>query len=359
MAIVRRSRRSTVVERGALHPSLAAADDAALYAQITVVGGAYHEVRRIFAALGSHVLTLCRTAFGRLALAARSGRPAPTSTSTCRRSDSEGPTPSPTARDGTLAAMQPGSPRVLIFGATSAIAAEVARLYAGARRAALPGRAQPRQAGAAWLPRRGRQAAGAVVGTRAADLDDTAAAAGLVAGGIAALGGLDVAIVAQGLLGDQLATERDYAEAERVIRTNFLSVVALLIPLANHLEAQGRGSIGVMSSVAGDRGRPRNFTYGAAKGALNVYLQGLRTRLGPRGVGVHTFKIGPVDTPMTVDHRKTAVFARAADVAGGILATIDHGRGEAYLPWFWRPIMAVVRSMPEPALRRLPFLAGR
>jgi short-subunit dehydrogenase len=259
--------------------------------------------------------------------------------------------------------MQAGSPRVLIFGATSAIAAEVARLYAGrGARLYLVGRNPDKLAQVAAQVGAGAGAGvggGPVVGTRAADLDDTAAADGLVAGGIAALGGLDVAIIAQGLLGDQLASERDFAEAERVIRTNFLSVVALLIPLANHLEAQGRGSIGVMSSVAGDRGRPRNFTYGAAKGALNVYLQGLRTRLGPRGVGVHTFKIGPVDTPMTVDHRKTAVFARAGDVAGGILATIDHGRGEAYLPWFWRPIMAVVRSMPEPALRRLPFLAGR
>jgi short-subunit dehydrogenase len=114
-----------------------------------------------------------------------------------------------------------------------------------------------------------------------------------------------------------------------------------------------------MSSVAGERGRPRNFTYGAAKGALNVYLQGLRTRLHGSGVRVHTFKLGPVDTPMTVDHRKTLVFARARDVAAGILTTVDRGRGEAYLPWFWRPIMAVVRSLPEPALRRIPFLAGR
>ena len=246
------------------------------------------------------------------------------------------------------------SPRVLVFGATSAIAAEVARLYAArGGRLYLVGRNPVKLAALA------RDLGGAVVGQRAADLDDTGAATALVQHGIAALGGLDVAIIAQGLLGDQLATERDYAEAERVIRTNFLSVVALLVPLANHLESAGRGAIGVMSSVAGERGRPRNFTYGAAKGALNVYLQGLRTRLGPRGVGVHTFKLGPVDTPMTVEHRKTIVFARAADVAAGIVATIDRGRGEAYLPWFWRPIMAVVRSLPEPALRRIPFLAGR
>jgi short-subunit dehydrogenase len=248
------------------------------------------------------------------------------------------------------------SPRVLIFGATSAIAAEVARLYAGrGARLFLVGRNPDKLAHLAAE----REVATALAGTRAADLDNTGAAVDLVAAGIAALGGLDVAIIAQGLLGDQLATERSYSEAERVIRTNFLSVVALLIPLANHLEAQASGAIGVMSSVAGERGRPRNFTYGAAKGALNVYLQGLRTRLGGSGVRVHTFKLGPVDTPMTVDHRKTLVFARAQDVAAGIRAAIDRGRGEAYLPWFWRPIMAVVRSLPEPALRRIPFLAGR
>ena len=118
-------------------------------------------------------------------------------------------------------------------------------------------------------------------------------------------------MIAQGLLGDQLASERDVAEAERIVDTNFLSVVSLLVPLGNHFEAAGAGHIAVMSSVAGDRGRPRNYTYGAAKGALNIYLQGLRTRLWSRGVGVHTLKLGPVDTPMTATHEKNALFARA------------------------------------------------
>jgi len=244
---------------------------------------------------------------------------------------------------------------VLIFGATSAIAAEAARLYAArGARLYLVGRNADKLARLT-----GSLDGASVAGARSADLDETAAAVGLVAEGIAALGGVDVAIIAHGLLGDQLASERDYAAAAPVIHTNLLSVIALLIPIANHLEAQGRGAIGVCSTVAADRGRPRNFTYASAKAGLNVYLQGLRTRLGPSGVTVHTFKIGPVDTPMTVDHRKTLVFARAADVAAGMLRTIDRGRGEAYLPWFWRPIMAVVRALPEPALRRMPFLAGR
>ena len=89
------------------------------------------------------------------------------------------------------------------------------------------------------------------------------------------------------------------------------------MPLGNYFEAAGAGHIAVMSSVAGERGRPRNYTYGAAKGALNLYLQGLRTRLWPRGVGVHTLKLGPVDTPMTATHEKTLLFSRADRVAAG------------------------------------------
>jgi len=136
-------------------------------------------------------------------------------------------------------------------------------------------------------------------------------------------------------------------------------VVALLVPLGNHFEAAGAGHIAVLSSVAGDRGRPRNYTYGASKGAVNLYLQGLRTRLWPRGVGVHTLKLGPVDTPMTTTHEKTMLFARADRVAVDIVAAIDAGRAEAYVPWYWRFIMAIVRNMPERAMQRLRALSGR
>jgi short-subunit dehydrogenase len=249
-----------------------------------------------------------------------------------------------------------GAPlRVAIFGATSAIAAEVARLYAArGARLYLTGRNREklRALAASLRP--------AVAGAREVDLTDAAGAATAVAEAVAELGGgLDVAIIAHGLLGDQQASERDFAEAERVIRTNFLAAVALLIPLGTCFEAAGRGHIAVLSSVAGDRGRPRNYTYGAAKGALNVYLQGMRTRLGPRGVGVHTLKLGPVDTPMTANHEKNRLFARVPDVAAAVVAAIDGDRAEAYLPWFWRPIMAVVRRLPESVFQRLPALAGR
>jgi decaprenylphospho-beta-D-erythro-pentofuranosid-2-ulose 2-reductase len=251
-------------------------------------------------------------------------------------------------------AMTEPAQRILIFGATSAIAEEVARLYAArGARLYLVGR------NAEKLGRIAGALGSAVVAARAADLDDTSSAQRLVDEAAAVLGGVDVAVIAHGLLGDQAATERDYGEAERVLRTNFLSVVALLVPLANYLEAAGHGQIAVMSSVAGDRGRPRNYTYGTAKGALNVYLQGLRTRLWSRGVGVHTLKLGPVDTPMTADHRKTALFVRAPAAAADIVTAIDRGRAEAYVPWFWRPIMATVQRLPERVVQRFPFLSGR
>ena len=244
--------------------------------------------------------------------------------------------------------------RVAIFGATSAIAAEVARLYAGrGARLFLAGRDPAKLR--ALVDAHGD----AVADFLEVDLTEPDAAAFSVSVALDALGGLDVAVIAHGLLGDQLASERDVAEAERIIDTNFLSVVALLVPLGNHFEAAGGGHIAVMSSVAGDRGRPRNYTYGAAKGALNIYLQGLRTRLWSRGVGVHTLKLGPVDTPMTATHAKNPLFARVDTVAAGIVQAIDAGWAEAYVPWFWRPIMAVVRHLPERVLQGLPALSGR
>lgn len=245
--------------------------------------------------------------------------------------------------------------RVLILGATSAIAAEIATRYAhrGAR-LYLVGRDPAKLR--ALCERLGP----AVVGHAQADLDDTAGNDARIHAAVRALGELDVAVVAHGLLGDQLATERDWPAAEAVLRTNLLSPVSLLVPLANVLEAQRRGHVAVLSSVAGERGRPRNYTYGAAKGALTIYLQGLRSRLWPRGVAVSTIKLGPVDTPMTADHPKNALFATPHAVARDIVAHLDRGRGGAvYLPWFWAPIMGVVRRLPEPLFQRLGFLADR
>jgi decaprenylphospho-beta-D-erythro-pentofuranosid-2-ulose 2-reductase len=246
--------------------------------------------------------------------------------------------------------------RIIVFGATSAIAREVLVLWATrGDRLHLVGRDADRLAAAAAA------CVGAdAVTTATADLCETGRAAGLVDDAVAALGGrVDVVLVAHGDLGDQLRSEREYAEVERIVQINFLSVVALLVPLAGLLERQRSGVLAVITSVAGDRGRPRNYSYGAAKGALNVYLQGLRSRLVGAGVQVTTLKLGPVDTPMTATHPKNALFATADRVARDITRAIDRGAGEAYVPWFWRPILWIVRNTPEPLFQRVRALSGR
>jgi decaprenylphospho-beta-D-erythro-pentofuranosid-2-ulose 2-reductase len=246
--------------------------------------------------------------------------------------------------------------RVLIFGATSAIAAEVARLYAarGARLHLVGRNADKLAALVASLG-----ASPESVSSKVADLTELNRNEQVVADGLAALGGADVTLIAHGDLGDQLESERHFQQAELTLTVNFLSVVSLLVPLANALATQGSGTLGVITSVAGDRGRPRNYTYGAAKGGLNIYLQGLRSRLFRSGVKVVTLKLGPVDTPMTRDHAKNALFARPEAVASSIVKALGASRTEAYVPSFWSVIMPVVKHTPERVFQLLPFLSGR
>ncbi|MEY4576061.1 MAG: hypothetical protein RL701_764 [Pseudomonadota bacterium] len=243
---------------------------------------------------------------------------------------------------------------IVIFGATSAIAADVARVYAArGARLFLVGRNESK------LAQLTAELGSAVVGSAVQDFDQTSAADGCVRAALTALGRVDVALIAHGLLGDQQQSEHELTEAEQIARTNYLSVVALLIPLGNQLEQQRSGHLVVLSSVAAERGRPRNYTYAAAKSALNTYLQGMRSRLYPAGVQVHTIKLGPVDTPMTVSHAKTWLFARAPSVAKEIVAAIDAGEAEAFVPKFWRPIMFTVRNLPEFVFQRVAALSRR
>lgn len=242
----------------------------------------------------------------------------------------------------------------LVLGATSAIAQEVVRIL-GTRgdHLHLVGRNFAKLAAIA------EECGAKEVTTQVADFSNLDENEEIIRQAMATLGRVDVVIIAHGDLGDQLESEKSFKEAEAILRVNFMSVVSLLIPLANALEAQGSGKIGVITSVAGDRGRPRNYTYGAAKGALNIYLQGLRTRLYASGVTVTTLKVGPVDTPMTKDHKKNALFAKPAAVAQGIVRAVDAGAAEEYVPPIWGAIMPIVKNVPERLFRSLPFLSGR
>lgn len=244
--------------------------------------------------------------------------------------------------------------KTLILGATSAIAAEVARLCAArGDRLYLVGR-DPDKLHAVVAA-----AGDAVVGFESCDLNEFDLAEERVAKWLAELGGLDRALIAHGYLGDQERSERDIVYVQQVIGTNFISAVSLLMPLANFLESQGHGHLGAITSVAGERGRPRNYTYGAAKSGLTCYLEGLRSRLYKKGVRVHNLKLGPVETPMSEGHPQNALWGEKRRVAAGIVRAMERRWHTAYLPRTWGLVMAIVRLLPEGVFQRFGFLAGR
>ena len=172
---------------------------------------------------------------------------------------------------------------------------------------------------------------------------------------VIALAGVDVALIAHGILGDQAAAERDYAAAEANLRTNLLSAISLAGWLADYCEEQRHGVIAVISSVAGDRGRKSNYVYVSSKGGLNVYLDGLRNRVDRPGVRILTVKPGFVDTPITAHLAPSSLFAQPAQVARDILPTIGSHKRVVYVPEFWRWIMVAVRMIPGRIFNRMNF----
>ena len=157
-----------------------------------------------------------------------------------------------------------------------------------------------------------------------------------------------------GYMGDQLRARASSAEMERTVLTNFAGAVITLSHIANYLENLGEPAtvIGI-SSVAGDRGRQSNYLYGASKGGLSIFLQGLRNRLADTPVHVLTVKPGFVDTPMTEDLDGLFLVASPERVAADILRAVDRKTDVLYTPWFWRYIMLAVRLIPERLFKRL------
>jgi decaprenylphospho-beta-D-erythro-pentofuranosid-2-ulose 2-reductase len=241
--------------------------------------------------------------------------------------------------------------RILIFGATSAIAEATARRLAS-RDAVffLVGR-NPQRLTVIGDDLRVRSAN--AVFQEIADLDDLGSHAPIIDRAVASLGGLDLALIAYGSLPDQKVCEQDVAAAMAAIHNNALSAISLCTYLANYLESTRHGTLVVIGSVAGDRGRQSNYIYGAAKGMLDTFLQGLRNRLAPVGCQVITVKPGFVDTPMTRNFSKGVLWVQPDAIAQGIVKAIRKRSDVVYLPWFWRGIMAAIVVIPERVFKRL------
>lgn len=235
--------------------------------------------------------------------------------------------------------------KILIVGATSAMAEACARLWAqrGDQLFLAARNDKQLQTIAADLKTRGAQRVGAQV----FDATDFSQHANLLAEATRFMDGLDTVLIAHGTLSDQERAQTDVNYALGEIATNGTSVVALMSIAGEQLAAQGRGAIAVISSVAGDRGRQSNYVYGSAKALVSAFASGLRQRLAKKGVHVVTIKPGFVDTPMTAHLKKGALWAKPDQVARDISQAIDKGRTVVYTPGFWRFIMLIIKHIPE------------
>jgi short-subunit dehydrogenase len=241
--------------------------------------------------------------------------------------------------------------KVIIIGATSAIAHETAKCFAkeGAQLFLVARSAEKLAIVADDLKVWGAKS----IETAVQDLNELEQHEQLLEKAISSLEGVDVLLIAYGTLGDQQKCQLSVAETMRELNTNALSVISLLTLAANYFEQQRHGTIAVISSVAGDRGRKSNYVYGTAKAAVTAFLQGLRNRLSSSGVAVLTIKPGFVATPMTANVKQGLLFASSVTVGRGIYAAIQKRRDVVYLPAFWRLIMLVVKTIPEPVFKRL------
>lgn len=158
-----------------------------------------------------------------------------------------------------------------------------------------------------------------------------------------------------GSLPDQTQVQESWEATERAMLTNLLSPMSLLTNIANTLEQAGRGSLVVVSSVAGDRGRRSNYVYGTAKGALSIFCQGLRNRLAAKSIPVMTVKPGFIDTPMTqgIEKKPAVLWVTPDRVARDMVRAHSRGRDILYTPWFWRYIMLIIKLIPENIFKRL------
>jgi decaprenylphospho-beta-D-erythro-pentofuranosid-2-ulose 2-reductase len=241
--------------------------------------------------------------------------------------------------------------KILVIGVTSSIAENCARIWAGRRDALyLVARNEERlKTIEADLKVRGA----ANAHSYCMDLNEMGSHAAMFDAAETAMGGIDTVLIAHGTLSNQKACEQSMGETLSEINTNALSTISLLTHIANRFEAKQAGTIAVISSVAGDRGRASNYVYGSAKAMVTAFTSGLRQRLHKSNVAVVTIKPGFVDTPMTASFKKGFLWANPAIVAAMIAGAIDKRKDEVYVPAFWWAVMMVIKTIPSRIFKRI------
>jgi len=248
--------------------------------------------------------------------------------------------------------MQDTQQRIVIIGATSSIAEHCARLWVSGRTVALTlvGRDAARTERVAADLR--VRSPGSSVQVRAADLLDPRAIRAL-ADAIVLEGMPTQVLIAHGSLPDQQACQASLDSAAEALQVNAMSPVLFAEAFAGHMEASG-GTITIIGSVAGDRGRRSNYVYGAAKGLVTRYAQGLQHRLAGSGsrLRVVLVKPGPTATPMTA-HLPQRGLAPVEDVARQIVDGSAAGKATVYAPGKWAVIMMVIRHLPAVVFNKM------
>jgi decaprenylphospho-beta-D-erythro-pentofuranosid-2-ulose 2-reductase len=242
---------------------------------------------------------------------------------------------------------------ILVIGANSAIARAVSRLYAedNARLYLLARDAEELVRQKQDLEIRGANE----VDYALLDVTHFSLHEALIEQSLDILGSIDLAILCHGSLPDQALCAENFDAALTQFNINALSTISLLTVLARHMAMAKKGSIAVITSVAGDRGRQSNYIYGAAKGMVSLYLEGLRGRLYASNVHVLDIKPGFVDTPMTSTFKKGPLWSSPEQIAQHIVHAIQQRKHTVYAPAYWRFIMLLIRSIPATIFKRLKF----
>ena len=241
--------------------------------------------------------------------------------------------------------------KILIIGATSAIAQHCARLWAarGDTVYLVARNGERLKTITTDLKVRGSTQAFSYA-MDINNLDDHTTMLDLAA---AAMDGIDTVLIAHGTLSNQKICEQSVEETLSEIKTNALSTICLLTRIANLFETKQAGVIAVITSVAGDRGRASNYVYGSSKAMVTTFASGLRQRLYKSNVAVVTIKPGLVDTPMTASFQKGLLWSKPDMVAEKIIKAINQRKSEVYEPMFWRVIMLAIKAIPNSFFRNL------
>ncbi len=237
--------------------------------------------------------------------------------------------------------------KIVIVGATSAIATHAARIWAqrGHAEFVLLGRDASRLNRVAEdLKARGTQNSALTLVINFVNPEEIQR----VVKQVVSDGAADIVLIAHGSLSDQQRAQNDLVYAQDALIINGVSAALFAEAFAATLELAGRGTLAVIGSVAGDRGRRSNYVYGAAKGLVTRYVQGLQHRFAGTAIKVVLIKPGPTETPMTAALVANGLKAAPVDeVAQSMVAAIDRGAPEAYAPGKWWVIMMIIRHLPR------------